>query len=421
MIIESQRTWSFSECAELVRNAVSPSSIAGVPYIGLEHIGQQSLTLIGLGTSEDVVSAKSKFSKGDILFGKLRPYFRKVIRAPFDGICSTDIWVVKACDGVDQGFLFYRMASQQFVGYATAGATGTKMPRASWNHVSNLELLLPPLPEQRAIAHILGTLDDKIELNRRMNETLEAMAQALFKSWFVDFDPVRAKMEGRDSGLPPHLADLFPDRLVPSQLGEIPEGWEARPLDEIAVFRNGLALQKHRPMDGEDWLPVLKIAQLRTGIADGKERASANIRPDFIVDDGDVIFSWSGSLLVKVWCGGRVALNQHLFKITSNDFPKWFYLQNTLCHLEFFQSIAAGKATTMGHIKRHHLNEALCAVPDSVFLNEVNETFGSILERRVALGIESRSLAAMRDTLLSKLMSGELRVQDAEAFLERAK
>jgi type I restriction enzyme, S subunit len=124
--------------------------------------------------------------------------------------------------------------------------------------------------EQKAVAHILGTLDDKIELNRKTNETLEAMAKALFKSWFVDFDPVRAKVEGRSSGLPAEISDLFPDSFEDSELGEIPNGWEVKALDEIAHFLNGLALQKFPPEDGAVTLPVIKIAQLKKG--DSTER-----------------------------------------------------------------------------------------------------------------------------------------------------
>ncbi len=126
-----------------------------------------------------------------------------------------------------------------------------------------LRLPLPPLAEQRAIAHILGTLDDKIELNRRMSETLEAMARALFKSWFVDFDPVRAKAEGRDPGLPPPLADLFPDRLVDSELGEMPEGWELKASANRALPQWSCAAKI--PVRTARWLPVIKIAQLRAG------------------------------------------------------------------------------------------------------------------------------------------------------------
>ncbi|MBU9468950.1 restriction endonuclease subunit S, partial [Burkholderia multivorans] len=232
----------------------------------------------------------------------------------------------------------------------------------------------PALSDQRAIAHILGTLDDKIELNRKQNETLEAMARALFKAWFVDFEPVRAKMEGSWKrgqslpGLPAHLYDLFPDRLVESEFGEIPEGWEMRSLDSIANYLNGLALQKFPPESETEFLPVIKIAQLRAGNTNGADKASTQIKPEYVVVDGDVLFSWSGSLEVEVWNGGRGALNQHLFKVTSNEVPKWFYFFATRQHLSDFRAIAAGKATTMGHIQRKHLTDARIAVapPESI-------------------------------------------------------
>ena len=284
--------------------------------------------------------------------------------------------------------------------------------------IPEFQLWIPPIPEQRIIAHILGTLDDKIELNRRMNETLEEMARALFKSWFVDFDPVRAKMEGHDTGLPRHLADLFPDRLVASELGEIPEGWKVIPLDAIARFQNGLALQRFRPAQNEARLPVVKIAQLRAGEANSGEWASATIRPECIIEDGDVLFSWSGSLLVKTWCGGRAALNQHLFKVTSGRHPKWFYLNSLLSHLPAFRRIAQDKATTMGHIRRHHLTDALCVVPPDAVIAGISDTFAWLLERQVANELVGRTSVALRETLLPKLISGEIRVGDAEMALE---
>ena len=295
---------------------------------------------------------------------------------------------------------------------------GSPIPSTTRAAVYPCELAVPPLAEQRAIAHILGTLDDKIELNRRMNETLEAMARALFKSWFVDFDPVRAKMEGRDTGLPRHLSDLFPDRLVNSEMGKIPEGWKVIPLDAIARFQNGLALQRFRPAQNEARLPVVKIAQLRAGEANSGEWASATIRPECIIEDGDVLFSWSGSLLVKTWCGGRAALNQHLFKVTSGRHPKWFYLNSLLSHLPAFRRIAQDKATTMGHIRRHHLTDALCVVPPDAVIAGISDTFAWLLERQVANELVGRTSVALRETLLPKLISGEIRVGDAEMALE---
>ena len=178
---------TFSDCATLIRESVSPSDLDDTPYIGLEHIGENTLSLVGHDVASSVTSTKSRFKQGDILFGKLRCYFRKVIRAPFDGICSTDIWVTRAREGVDQGFLYYCMASQSFIDFADAGSEGTRMPRTTWEWVSHYKIPLPALSEQRQIAYLLGTLDDKIELNRQMNKTLEVMARAIFKSWFVDF------------------------------------------------------------------------------------------------------------------------------------------------------------------------------------------------------------------------------------------
>ena len=297
------------------------------------------------------------------------------------------------------------------------GSTGqTELSRA---RLGAFPVPLAPEKEQRAIAHILGTLDDKIELNRRMSETLEAIARALFKSWFVDFDPVRAKAEGRDPGLPQPLANLFPDSFEDSALGEIPKGWEVKPLDEIARFLNGLALQKYPPT-GERSLPVIKIAQLRAGTTDGADRASADLEPAYIVQNGDILFSWSGSLECVLWAAGPGALNQHLFKVTSDKYPKWLCYLGVHHHLEDFRHIAAGKATTMGHIQRHHLSDAKLATPSQALLRAIDAVFAPIVESIWRRAVESRTLAALRDALLPKLISGELRVKDAKRFVAEA-
>jgi type I restriction enzyme, S subunit len=282
--------------------------------------------------------------------------------------------------------------------------------------VAQLPIVLPPPGERAAIVHILGTLDDKIDLNRRMNETLETMARALFKSWFVDFDPVRAKAEGRDPGLPQSLADLFPDAFEDSELGEVPKGWEVRGLDEIAHFLNGLALQNYPPQ-AEHSLPVIKIAQLRVGHTEGADLASADVSREYVIDDGDVLFSWSGSLECVLWAGGRGALNQHLFKVTSAAFAKWFCYLWLHEHLTSFRNIAAGKATTMGHIQRHHLHDAKVVVPRKSVLDAGSMMLGPLVEQLTLRRVESRALAALRDTLLPKLISGELRVQAAERII----
>ena len=316
---------------------------------------------------------------------------------------------------VDKRFVSYLLRAPVYRQEVFAGATGTTVKHTSPGRILAFKASIPPLSEQRFIAHILGTLDDKIEMNRRMNETLEATARALFKSWFVDFDPVRAKAEGRDPGLPKTTADLFPDSFKDSELGAVPKGWEVKGIDEIAHFLNGLALQKYPPGDGAT-LPVIKIAQLRKGVAAGADRCNSSVPPEYVINDGDVLFSWSGSLECVLWTDGRGALNQHLFKVTSAQFSKWFYYLWVHEHLTSFRHTAAGKATTMGHIQRHHLSDAKVVVPEPNVLSAADEIFAPIIEQVVQRRVESHTLADLRDTLLPKLISGELRTSSSDAF-----
>jgi type I restriction enzyme S subunit len=326
----------------------------------------------------------------------------------------------KSSDVIAPEYARYYFRSKRF--RQDVNAMSTMSTRASLNNemLDRLQVVLPSLEEQKCIGFLLGTLDDKIELNRKTNETLEAMAKALFKSWFVDFDPVRAKAEGRPTGLPVEISDLFPDSFEESELGEIPRGWRVKSLDEIAHFLNGLALQKYPPEDGAPTLPVIKIAQLKKGDSTGADRCSTAVPSDYVVRDGDVLFSWSGSLAVDIWCGCDGALNQHLFKVTSKAYSKWFYYQWIMQHLPDFQEIAQGKATTMGHIQRHHLNEAKALTPTLSLLTAMDSVFTALLDRVFELRKQSRVLATTRDVLLPKLISGELRIPDAEQLVEAA-
>jgi type I restriction enzyme S subunit len=390
------------ECAKLVRNHFQPNETDERPYIGLEHIQQQTLRLLDIGKSTDVKSGKYIFKSGDILFGKLRPYFRKVVRPKFDGVCSTDIFVINSKNGTNQGFLYYLMASEEMIAIASKASEGTKMPRASWDYLKNVDVVVPPLAEQRRIATILGALDDKIELNQQMNKTLEEMAAAIFKSWFVDFEPFE---DGEFE--------------YSKELGkEIPKGWSVKPLDQIADFLNGVACQKFPAKEGESSLPVIKIRELRDGFSKNSDYANLEVPKKYIIEDGDVLFSWSATLLVKIWCGGQGVLNQHIFKVSSEEFPKWFYYLWTKYHIERFQRIASGKVTTMGHIKRHHLNEALVLVPGRKVFETMTKTMAPVIARQIENEIESRTLAAIRDALLPKLMSGEIRINNPEKLVE---
>lgn len=271
--------------------------------------------------------------------------------------------------------------------------TGCAQPKLNQENLRNIEIELPSHIDR--IASILSSLDRKIELNNKINADLEEMAQAIFKNWFVDFEPFK---DGK---------------FVDSELGMIPEGWKVGRLTEIASYMNGLAMQKFPPENNEDSLPVLKIKELGQGFCGtDSDRCSCNIKDECKIHDGDVIFSWSGTLLVDVWCGGDCGLNQHLFKVTSKDYPKWFYYYWTKHHLREFIHIAKDKAVTMGHIKRGHLEEAMVAIPDNDSMEKAHELFEPILSKMISLRLESSRLSSLRDALLPRLMSGELEVPE---------
>lgn len=389
----------------------------------------------------------SRFQNGDTLFARITPCLEngktaKVNSLPPESIAhgSTEFIVMTAkAPDYDEDYVYYLARHPDFRAFAKAQMAGTSgRQRVSWQALSNFSFSFPSPNQRRVIGSILRKIDDKIYLNRRINQTLEAMAQAIFKSWFVDFDPVKAKIAAIEQGEEPlraamraisgktdteldqmpreqydqlvATAALFPNAMQESELGEIPKGWEEKSLDQIASYLNGLALQKFPPKSEGEYLPVIKISQLRAGCASKADRASKNIKPEYIVQDGDVLFSWSGSLEVDIWTGGAGALNQHLFKITSENVPKWFYYFATKHYLPQFLKIAADKATTMGHIQRKHLSDAKIAVPKPDVMRAASENISPIFNQIISIRLQSSKLADLRDTLLPKLLSGELTI-----------
>lgn len=254
-------------------------------------------------------------------------------------------------------------------------------------NIKSLEKMSIPLYDaeyMKKIVILLSSLDEKIAINREINDNLEQQALAIFQQKLL--------IEG-----------------------DLPEGWKRSNLLDIANYLNGLAMQKFRPADGENGLPVLKIKELRQGSCDASsELCSPSIKPEYIVHDGDVIFSWSGSLLVDLWCGGTCGLNQHLFKVTSEKYPKWFYYIWTAHHLARFIAIAADKATTMGHIKREELAKAEVVIPDTASMERIGGIMQPIYDLIISNRIENRKLSTVRDTILPQLMSGAIDVSDIQ-------
>ncbi len=344
---------------------------------------------------------------GDVLITVRAPIGR-INRATEQCAIGRGVAAIRAKDRIDADYLEYVVRDLQDHWHALE-AGGTVFGSARKSDLASLEIPWPSAEERRFIACVLGALDDKIDLHGHMGDTLKEIALALFRSWFVDFDPVRAKAEGRPSGLPPDIDTLFPAAFEESELGEVPEGWRVCNLDAIADFTNGLALQRFPP-DGVGSLPAIKIAEMRHGYTHKTGRAAAAIKPRYIVEDGDMLFSWSGSLQVVLWSHGRGALNQHLFKVTSDKFPRWFYWGWTLEHLDDFRSIAADKATTMGHIQRHHLTNAKVVTPPLEVLRAAGGSIAALIDRHVDSALQSRELVAQREALLPRLLSGQLRM-----------
>lgn len=290
---------------------------------------------------------------------------------------------VRALGDVDQSFLNYVVSSPSFARYLNAVKTGTTISHISQKQIEEVSVNIPTsVTEQRSIAAVLSSLDDKIELLRRQNETLEQIAQAIFNERFVK----------------------------PTDGGVLPKGWQMVGLTDIGDFLNGIALQKYPAVQGEPSLPAIKIRELKVGITEATDRASVNVPGQYIVEDGDILFSWSGSLEVVLWHHGRGALNQHLFKVSSDKYPQWFVYLWLLHHLPDFRIIAANKATTMGHIQRHHLDQAEVVVPDEKTLIDADALLTPIFNKIIANNTQSRELTILRGTLLPRLISGEIRV-----------
>ncbi len=285
---------------------------------------------------------------------------------------------------INTRYVYHFLCSKAFKDFITMRTEGSVIPHLYQKDFVELVVPLPELTVQEKIVSILDAITLKIENNKAINNNLQQQAESLFAEYFLNYT-------------------------------DVPLGWRKGNLLDIADYLNGLAMQKFRPKEGEIGLPVLKIKELRQGFCDtDSELCSPSIRSDYLVHDGDVIFSWSGSLLVDFWCGGDCGLNQHLFKVTSTRYEPWFYYLWTNYHLARFVAIAADKATTMGHIKREDLAKAEVLIPSAEDYNKIGATLRPLLSMVISNRIENKKLSTLRGSLLPRLMSGEIDVSKVE-------
>lgn len=408
------KEYKLGEIAELRKEGFDPNGKLELPYIGLEHIEPSLLRLNSMGNSREVSSQKYKFYTKDILYGKLRPYFKKVHFSDLNGVCSTDIFVIKAKEKVDSRFLFYLIATDRFTDYANSGSTGTRMPRADWKYLKETIWKIPPLSTQTAIAEILSSLDDKIELNNAINKNLEDLAQALFKQWFVDFEfPNENGQPYRSSG----------GEMVESELGMIPKGWHIFKMDELVE-----TVSKTYPLK-----EVQKVIFLNTGdIQNGKFLHRNFSDPKNLpgqakksITQNDILYSEirpaNKRFAYVFFDSSQYVVSTKLMvlrsKIKTNSLFQYFVLTQDK-QIEYLQHLAESRSGTFPQITFSEISTIKISLPPLDFLNKfIDSAICPFYHLKFQVEDENQQLISLRDTLLPKLISGELTINQAEEMI----
>ena len=406
-----------STIAEEVRELYEPVIGENFPYIGLEHIEQGSLALCGTGLSSETQSTKKMFRAGDILFGTLRPYFRKVVRAKFDGVCSTDITVIRAIENMDRDFLFYFIANHPFIQYATSSSSGTRMPRAKWSHLSTIEWNVPTAGDRKKIAAIVSTYDNLIENNLRRIKILEEMAQTLYREWFVKFR------------FPGHQMV----KMVDSPLGKIPEGWEVTTLNDVlATLESGL-----RPKGGIDpearGVPSIGAENI-IGLGRYDYSKEKFVTREFFgnmnrghIQSGDVLLYKDGaqigrkSMFRDGFPHAECCINEHVFIMRTNERCNQNYLFFWLDQPEMTQNIINLNANAaQPGINQSGVRGLPILLPPAPLLEKAEQILEPMLGALFSCAKRNNILRQTRDLLLPKLISGELDVSELDINVPEA-
>ncbi len=403
---------NFGNCAVAIKDTFFPTEASKEAYVGLEHIEPNTLRVAGHSVASSTISQKLKFRKGDILFGKLRPYFRKVALARFDGVCSTDFWVVRAKNGFDQNFLFYLMASQEFVDFVNQASEGTRMPRAKWSYAENFTFPDIGIDEQKAIAKILSAFDDKIEVNRRMNATLEAMARALFKAWFVDFEPVHANRENRPStSASPEIAKLFPSDFE----NNIPKGWRLGSVSDLGEVVCGKTPSTKIADNFGDEIPFITIPDMH-----GKAIITKTVRclSKKGADSQHKKYLPAKSICVScIATAGLVSMtsessqtNQQINSVIPKGRFCAYFCYQVLNKLGQEIRTKGSGGSVFVNLNTGSFSRIPILLPDETISTSYDNITKPLFERILINEKENHCLSEMRDSLLPRLISGRTQV-----------
>ena len=367
--------------------------------------------------------AKFRLHEGDVVLAMDRPWieaglkFASIHREDLPALLVQRVARLRGGEGLDTRFLKYVIGCRDFSDYVLSVQTGTAVPHISARQIEDYEFDLPPLDEQTAIASILGTLDDKIDLNRRMNATLEAMARALFRSWFVDFDPVQAKMAGRDTGLPKDIADLFPDRMVNSTMGRIPKAWTVGTLGDIAgsprIAIDPASVATDTPYIGLEHMPRRSVALTHWG------RAGSVSSNKTAYENGDILFGKLRPYFHKVGIAPVNGVCSTDIVVLRARMPRWSAFVLTCVSSAGFVAHASqtSTGTKMPRTSWQTMSRYELCQPTDATATAFQRVVSPMLARIVANVYESHTLGRLRDTLLPKLVSGETRVGDTEKLV----
>lgn len=306
---------------------------------------------------------------------------------------------------VNPKYLKYFTLSKPYKQWVDNLSNGSTRGNINAKTFADCPIILPPRAQQDYLVRVLSSLEEKIQINNQINQELEGMAKTLYDYWFVQFDfPDQNGKLYKSSG----------GKMVyhPELKREIPEGWGVDSLWNIANFYNGLAMQKYRPDTTEDdYLPVIKIREMMNGFSKDTEKARLDIPTEAVVERGDILFSWSATLEVIIWGKERGALNQHIFKVTSDIYPKSFIYFELKSYLKVFKAIAELRKTTMGHITQDHLKQAKIVVPPIELISKLDTQLQPIMSQQQILENQNQELIQLRDWLLPMLMNGQVKVE----------